>query len=772
MRRWRTLSLVVGSLVMAAWSLLAVAPPTSGTTPGPSITGFVATPATVAFSGGSSTLSASVTNATSCVVSSSVTVAGLPQTIDCSGGSVSVPVTLPANALDKAVSYTFTLSATGAKTVKATTKASVAGEPIPTVTDFVATPPSQPFAAGPVTVSATLANAQTCTLTSSPLVTGLPESSDCSSGTLSVPVTLPANAKGTTRTYKLKLSVTGSKTVKATTTATVGGEPAPVITALNTSPASQPSTGGPITVSASVTDATSCTLSAKPALTGFPQTTDCSSGSISASAILPANTAKTTKTYTFSLSAKGSSTVEAATTATVLTQSAEPAPVISGFAATPPTVSSSGGSVTLGATVTNATSCTVTSSPSLASLPQTVNCSSGTLSIPVTLPADATSDVVTYTFSLSATGSSTTQATPTTAVVEAVPSNAPVVHVSGSLTSNTTWSPGQASAYIIDGSLDVPAGVTLTIAPGTVLKALHGYNLCGGYYQCSLSVEGTLNAVGTAAQPITFTSINDNSVGGDTGTGSPASGDWNGIYTGDSGSVNIQFTTITYAVNAVSAVTSGSGSNLSNVLIENSATGLIDLEGSIAVRGSLVNNGTEVDACDWGSNCSVDAAYVDWGSDEGPFSANGPLACGSVTVSPWLPNNVKSTTFDVKNCDSLSTPDVQLSDAVSNYEERIDGIEIECGEGYQDFCQELQQTESCLAGADAAAWAASPVPAPSADPVTAGTTYTTDALDIVDAFLQGAEQTVVTVLDVGDFGADIVGAASALIALAHAYNSC
>ena len=34
---------------------------------------------------------------------------------------------------------------------------------------------------------------------------------------------------------------------------------------------------------------------------------------------------------------------------------------------------------------------------------------------------------------------------------------------------------------------------------------------------------------GTSAKPITFTSINDNSVGGTTGTGSPSADDWYGI---------------------------------------------------------------------------------------------------------------------------------------------------------------------------------------------------------------------------------------------------
>ncbi|MGO9901984.1 MAG: hypothetical protein ACLP0J_20395 [Solirubrobacteraceae bacterium] len=78
------------------------------------------------------------------------------------------------------------------------------------------------------------------------------------------------------------------------------------------------------------------------------------------------------------------------------------------------------------------------------------------------------------------------------------------------------------------GLLDVPAGVTLTIAPGTVIKGDGGSN-CSDDMSCALSVEGTLDAVGSSGSPIVFTSVNDNTVGGSTGSGLPVDNDWAGI---------------------------------------------------------------------------------------------------------------------------------------------------------------------------------------------------------------------------------------------------
>ncbi len=77
--------------------------------------------------------------------------------------------------------------------------------------------------------------------------------------------------------------------------------------------------------------------------------------------------------------------------------------------------------------------------------------------------------------------------------------------VSGVITQSVTWNTA-GSPYTIDGSLTVPNGLTLTIEPGVVVHLLNNYS----YGQTGrLVINGTLNAVGTLANNILFTSEAD-----------------------------------------------------------------------------------------------------------------------------------------------------------------------------------------------------------------------------------------------------------------------
>lgn len=101
-----------------------------------------------------------------------------------------------------------------------------------------------------------------------------------------------------------------------------------------------------------------------------------------------------------------------------------------------------------------------------------------------------------------------------------------IVH-SGVLAGDETWKSTFLHTVLAD--ITVPAGKTLNIEPGAVVKIVEGQSIV-------VSDGGVLTATGTVAQPIIFTSIRDDSIGGDSnGDGDktvPAAGDWKWIYLG------------------------------------------------------------------------------------------------------------------------------------------------------------------------------------------------------------------------------------------------
>lgn len=175
-------------------------------------------------------------------------------------------------------------------------------------------------------------------------------------------------------------------------------------------------------------------------------------------------------------------------------------------------------------------------------------------------------------------------------------------------------------------------------------------------------------ARGTSGSPITFTSINDNSVGGSTGSGSPAASDWAGIQATGSGSIDLEHANISYTGTGVNAQTTGSAL-LSTVSIFDSSKAISDVQGDVSFRGQLGNDASGISSCDWGTaGCSVDAAYSYWGSPNGPpLGGQGGFVCGAVTTSPYLTSPGGSSTtpsgsaFGFGNCDGSQTPTRSLA---------------------------------------------------------------------------------------------------------------
>jgi hypothetical protein len=179
---------------------------------------------------------------------------------------------------------------------------------------------------------------------------------------------------------------------------------------------------------------------------------------------------------------------------------------------------------------------------------------------------------------------------------------APTIDLCGPIAHDQTLSLRYAVQYIVTCPATIQAGVTVTAEPGTVIK---GEGMAG------IDVSGVLDAVGTRSEPVTVTSVNDDTVGAVTGDGSPKAGDWNGITVEDGGAADLVGTTLQYATTAISAAE----------------------EADVTIHGSVLNSTVGVS-----SSTYVDATEVNWGSPSGPQPAGSgtPVKDDGAWVTPWV----------------------------------------------------------------------------------------------------------------------------------------
>jgi hypothetical protein len=176
------------------------------------------------------------------------------------------------------------------------------------------------------------------------------------------------------------------------------------------------------------------------------------------------------------------------------------------------------------------------------------------------------------------------------------------IDLCGPISHDETLSPQDAGAYLLTCEVSVDRGVTLTLAAGTVVKA---QGVTG------MRVEGAVDANGTAADPVTFTSVDDNSVGGVTGDGSATATDWIGITVVDGGSADLLGTTVEHATTALT----------------------VGEEADVTLHGAILDSSLGVS-----SNAFADVTEVNWGNPSGPAPAgSGTHVEGEgVWATPWV----------------------------------------------------------------------------------------------------------------------------------------
>jgi hypothetical protein len=222
--------------------------------------------------------------------------------------------------------------------------------------------------------------------------------------------------------------------------------------------------------------------------------------------------------------------------------------------------------------------------------------------------------------------------------------------IGGLLAGSQVW--GNALCIVTNG-VEVPNGATLTILPGAVIKFSE-------YAGLVVDAGATLIAQGTVSQPITFTSLKDDTVAGDSnGDGNlttPAAGDWLSVVIAGqgtldhvvmryaatllntAGSVVISNSELTQGfglgIDAAGAVTiqncvvadcdrglqsNGGLVSLVNCTFYQNRIGLFNHGGTLALTNSIIADSFQQGINDWGGNTTLSHCDV-WSSSTNGYA--------------------------------------------------------------------------------------------------------------------------------------------------------
>ena len=148
--------------------------------------------------------------------------------------------------------------------------------------------------------------------------------------------------------------------------------------------------------------------------------------------------------------------------------------------------------------------------------------------------------------------------------------------VDADIATDTTWDL-TGSPYIIQNDAHVVSGATLTINPGVVVKLSQNKILW---------IDGKLSAEGATDNKIVFTSIYDDSYGGDTGDGdlNNVLMKWGGlIFTQTSTSNTLKYIIVNYAQTGL-VFSYSSNSLVENIEMNNSSRGILIVESDMTIK--------------------------------------------------------------------------------------------------------------------------------------------------------------------------------------------
>lgn len=98
----------------------------------------------------------------------------------------------------------------------------------------------------------------------------------------------------------------------------------------------------------------------------------------------------------------------------------------------------------------------------------------------------------------------------------------------------------------------------------------------------------------------------------------------------------------------------------------------------------------------------VDAAYVGWGSADGPYPSSGVLACGQALVSPWDTGSgtAGEGIFEVPNCSAVDNPGLKMTETILGYMYLVEETDIDCTMyQMQAACDALDTSQNCIEAA-------------------------------------------------------------------------